>query len=132
VLAKYKTAILFGLSGEFLLPFCTHCAGKIQDGHFVWVKRRISAAILYTRGWQNGALDVLGRGITQGALLVKSRNMGDGILSPLRHTLWALRDCELISAMGDAQNLQLLLVGRGLCCSSGDVRVCACVRVLRA
>jgi hypothetical protein len=55
--------------------------------------------------------------------------MGDGILSLLRHTLWAVRDCELKSAMGDAQNLQLLLVGRGLCCRSGDVCVCVCVCV---
>jgi len=57
--------------------------------------------------------------------------MGDGILSLLWHTLWALRDYELKSAMGDAQNVQLLVVGRGLCCRSGGC-ACACVRVLCA
>ena len=44
--------------------------------------------------------------------------MGVGILSLLWHTFWAVRDCELKLAMGDAQNIQLLLVGRA----------CACVR----
>jgi hypothetical protein len=58
--------------------------------------------------------------------------MGVGILSLLWNTFWAVRDCELKLAMGDAQNVQLLLVGRGLCCRSGDVRVRACVRVLCA
>jgi hypothetical protein len=56
--------------------------------------------------------------------------MGDGILSLLWYTLWAVHDCELKSTMGDAQNVQLLFVGRGLFCRSGDVRVCVCVRVL--
>jgi hypothetical protein len=31
--------------------------------------------------------------------------MGDGILSPLWHTLWVVRDYEFKSAMGDAQNV---------------------------
>jgi hypothetical protein len=48
---NYKTAILFGLSGEFLLPFCTHC-------------------------WQNGAWGRVGQRYNAGG--TAGRDMKDG------------------------------------------------------
>jgi hypothetical protein len=51
----------------------------------MWVKRNISAAILYTLCWQNGAWEMSGRRIMQDELLVESWSMDDEGLNLLRY-----------------------------------------------